>query len=139
MKRAFYDVKPLNYEAVGNGSYIYRWDIKEEKVTREVVSEAEDSEASQEEKTQYSCREVVVWPPVTANKITEAVISASIERDREMKLINDYYSVILGLFGEKQSGEAQAKTEAYTQFLQMRADLKTQVDTDCEELGIPQD
>lgn len=139
MKRAFYDTKPLNYEAVGNGSYIYRWDIQEEKIQSEMMQEDEEQSIASAEKVQYSCREVIVWTPVTANKITEVVISASIDRDREMKLINDYYSATLGLYGETKTGEGKAKIDAYTQFLQERADLKAQVDKDCEELGIPQD
>lgn len=33
MKRAFYDEMPSTLEAVGNGSYLYRWDIQEEEKT----------------------------------------------------------------------------------------------------------
>lgn len=138
MKRAYYDTMPLNYEAVGNGSYIYRWDIKEENVQSEMMQEGEQQPVATDEKVQYSCCEVVVWAPVTANKITEAVISANIERDREMKLINDYYAANLGLFGDKDKEPAKAKIDAYTDFLQTRTNLKEQVDADCEELGIPQ-
>ena len=30
MTRSYYDARPSKFEAVGNGSYIYRWDIQEE-------------------------------------------------------------------------------------------------------------
>lgn len=138
MKRAFYDTKPSVLEAVGNGSYLYRWDIQEETVTHESVENGEET-FSGETRTQWSCHEVTVWAPVTANKILEATIAELIDRDREIKLINDYYAAQLGLFGgAKSSEEASAKIQAYSEYLTARTNLKAQVDADCEELGVPQ-
>ena len=32
MQRAMYDSRPASIEAVGNGCFLYRWDIKEETI-----------------------------------------------------------------------------------------------------------
>ena len=128
MTRAYYDTKPLDFEAVGNGSFRYRWDIREEKAPK---MNEEDSE-----RVQYSCNEVIVWAPVTSNKITQAVIGAMWESDYEQKLVNEFNAANLGVYGAKTSEEAKARIEAYKTFLTERNALKAQVDADCKELGI---
>lgn len=125
---AIYDNKPSKYEAVGNGSYLYRWDIKE--VQQPTIDNSE------EVVTKWQCEEVVVWNPITANKITEAVISSKWESNYEQKLVNEYNAAKLGIYGSTTSEEAKARIQAYKDFLQARTDIKTQVDTDCTELGI---
>lgn len=138
MKKAFYDNRPSTLEAVGNGSYLYRWDIQEETAetnNAQTVSEEEDTAAT-EQRTQYSCNEVTVWAPLSANKITEAVIAAKWESNYEQKLVNEYNGAQLGVYGAKTSNEAKARIQAYTDFLTERYALKQQVDADCAELGI---
>ncbi|MBR5271802.1 MAG: hypothetical protein IKU25_00175 [Clostridia bacterium] len=135
MKRAYYDIKPSNYEAVGNGSHMYRWDIKEEKVTDQMAV-AEGDEHQPGERIQYSCLEVVVWAPVTSNGILQAVLEAKFPNNREQKYINEYNAALLGYYGDEGSDEAQEKINAYKEFLYQRALLKTQVDEDCKKLGI---
>ncbi len=125
---AFYDSKPSVLEAVGNGSFLYRWDIKE--VT------SDNNTQSEEKKTQYSCEEVTVWEPLTSNKITQAVITSKWDANYEQKLVNEYNAAQLGLYGTKTSDEAKARIQAYTDYLKERATLKTQVDADCKEQGI---
>jgi len=128
---ANYDNKPAVFEAVGNGSYHYRYNIVE------VAPETPKGESEeQEQKAHWECEEVTVWAPVTANKITEAVLKGRWSVDREQKLANEYNAANLGLYGAKTSDEAKAKIEAYKTFLEERAALKTQVDADCAELGI---
>lgn len=138
MKRAFYDEKPSALEAVGNGSYNYRWDIKEEFVP----SEGMDNEG-QGGRVQWSCREVVVWAPITADKLKEAVIRESYGEDKELKLVNEYNSYQMGVSGEDNS-------EAYKAFLKERTELKRGVDialdsfngikrSDAEELASAKD
>ena len=140
MKKAFYDSKPSVLKAVGNGSYLYRWNIQE--VTSESNSQtaAEDgSEAettAEEQRTQWQCEEAVVWSPLTANKITEAVIAAKWDGNYEQKLVNEYNGAQLGVYGSKTSEEAKARIQAYADFLAERYALKQQVDADCTELGI---
>ena len=136
MKRAFYDAKPPKYEAVGNGSYLYRWDIQEEVITNEMTSSSDENDEPSE-RVQYSCFEVVVWSPVTSNKITEAVISTICSASHEQKLVNEYNAANLGMVGgSKTSEEAKQRIAAYKEFLEYRAALKERVDADCSELGI---
>ena len=125
--QAFYDNKPSVLEAVGNGSYRYRYDIEE------VVPELTEGEEQTERTSSWKCEEVVVWSPVTANKITEKVLTERWDANYEQKLVNEYNSAQMGLLSEE---EAAARTEAYRAFLSERTVLKAQVDRDCEQLGI---
>ena len=129
---AFYDNKPSILEAVGDGSYRYHFDIIE--IKPEVMSPTNDMQ--EEQRTQWQCQEVIVWPPVTSNKITRAVITEVCDHNYEQKLVNEYNAAQLGMYGEKTSEEAQKRINAYTEYLSTREKLKAQVDADCAELGI---
>ena len=130
---AFYDNKPSVLEAVGNGSYKYRFDITE--INPEVIS-LTDKDVQEVQRTQWQCQEVIVWSPVTSNKITEAVITEVCDHNYEQKLVNEYNAAQLSLYGSKTSDEAKKHIAAYTEYLNTRATLKAQVDADCAELGI---
>ena len=132
---AFYDNKPSVLEAVGNGSFKYRFDITE-KTPEAAATSSDDSSAQEEQKTQWQCQEVIVWSPVTSNKITEAVITEVCDHNYEQKLVNEYNAAQLGLYGSKTGEEAKKHIAAYTEYLNTRAALKAQVDADCAELGI---
>lgn len=127
----FYDHKPSKIEAVGDGSYRYRWNIEEEVET----INAEGATQPVETRVQWKCDEVIV-PRLDSNVIVEAVIAYGWSASREQKLVNDYNSAQLGLYGAKTSEAAKAKIAAYTEFLNSRNALKAQVDADCAELGI---
>lgn len=116
MKRAYYDERPSALEAVGNGSYLYRWDIKEESVETENLGDE-----AQVERVQWSCNETTVWAPLTADKLKEAVIRASYGEDKELRLVNEYNSYQMGVSGEDNSDE-------YKAFLKERTELKRGVD-----------
>lgn len=138
---AFYDNKPSTLEAVGNGSFLYRWDIQEAaSESNSQATAAEDGSevetTTEEQRTQWQCEEAVVWSPLTANKITEAVIATKWDGNYEQKLVNEYNGAQLGVYGSKTSEEAKARIQAYTDFLAERYALKQQVDADCAELGI---
>lgn len=122
--KAYYDSKPSKLEAVGNGSYLYRYNIEE---TDAPVMDGE------EPRTEWSCDEVTVWPPVTSNRIVEKAIAEEWPNNYEQKLVNEYNAAQLGLYDE---GTAAAKTAAYNSFLTSRQALKDSIDTDCAELGI---
>lgn len=68
-------------EKDGDGSYLYRWDVREE--TREMGDDMAPV-------ISYSYNEVRVWPTLTANKILEACINALWDKDVEQKKLNDY-------------------------------------------------
>lgn len=129
---AFYDNKPSVLEAVGNGSFKYRFDITE-KTPEAAATSSDDSSAQEEQKTQWQCQEVIVWSPVTSNKITEAVITEVCDHNYEQKLVNEYNAAQLGMYGPE---EAKKHIDAYTEYLNTRAALKAQVDADCAEMGI---
>ncbi len=127
---AFYDNQPTKLEAVGNGSYVYRFNIEE------LVPVLTEENAEEKKVSQWKCEEVTVWSPLSSNKITEAVITEKWDNNQEQKLVNEYNAANLGLLGAKTSEEAKARIEAYKAYLTERASLKAQVDNDCLELGI---
>ena len=133
---AFYDNKPSKLEAVGNGSYLYRWNIQEVKPESVEKTSEEGAEAQAEKVPQFSCEEVSVWEPLTSNKITEAVITSKWDVNYEQKLINEFNAYQLGLFGDLESSEAKTRITAYTDYLTERAALKAQIDADCADLNI---
>ena len=130
--QAFYDNQPKKLEAVGDGSFRYRYNIREEE---KPVQASENSETAQEVQAQpqWVCEEVTVWAPLSANKITEKVLTERWDGNYEQKLVNEYNSAQMGLLSEE---EAAARIEAYRAFLTERTALKSQVDADCAELGI---
>lgn len=127
---AFYDNRPTKLEAVGNGSYVYRFNIEE------LVPVLTEENAEEKKVSQWKCEEVTVWSPLSSNKITEAVITEKWDNNQEQKLVNEYNAANLGLLGAKTSEEAKARIEAYKAYLTERASLKAQVDNDCLELSI---
>lgn len=125
---AIYDNKPSIFEANGDGSYTYRWNIKEV----EIAAGGESEETA----TKWECKEVIVWGTVTSDKLTEAVIGKMCPVGREQKLINEFNAANLGVYGAKTSTAAQEKIAAYKSFLTERDALKAQVDADCATLKI---
>lgn len=135
--KAYYDEKPSVLSEVGNGSVLYRYGITEVETSQSATQESEEqTEAQAETKTQFVCQEVVVWSPVTSNRITEAVITDRWDSNYEQKLINEYNAAQLGIYGAKTSDEAKARIQAYTDYLKERSGLKAQVDADCATLNI---
>lgn len=128
---AIYDEKPSKLGAVGNGSYLYRFNIEE------VVPELIEGEEQQERTSQWKCDEVTVWSPLTSNKITEAVIATICPASHEQKLVNEYNAATLGMVGGSNTSDtAKRCINRYREFLENRKTLKEQVDADCAELGI---
>lgn len=130
---ANYDENPSILEEVGNGSYLYRFNIEEKTV--EVYTAGKDEPVVT--RTSWECEEVVVWSPLTSNKIMEAVIGTLCPVPHEQKLVNEFNAANLGLVGGSKSSDA-AKTAIarYKEFLEQRALLKAMVDADCKKLGI---
>ena len=81
--KAFYDNQPSKLEPVGNGSYYYRYNITEVE---------KPSQGENIEQTQWECEEVTVWAPLSANKITEKVLTERWDSNYEQKLVNEYNS-----------------------------------------------
>ena len=116
-------------EAVGNGSYPYRWDIHAEKQEQP----SEDGEGVTTSLV-WVAEEVTVWMPLTPNRITAAVITEAFPADYEQKLLNEYNAANLGMIPDKE--ETEKRRQAYTDFLRRRAELKKEIDDFCAEQGI---
>lgn len=117
MKRTYSDTIPITMEKDGDGSYLYRWDVREE--TREMGDDMSPV-------ISYSYNEVRVWPTLTANKILEACINALWDKDVEQKKLNDYNAAQLGILDI-------SYIDAYREFLERRKALKEQVESDFAE------
>ena len=120
--KTYYDARPAVIEAVGDGGWYYRWNIKE------VQFEIEDAL-----RTQWECEQVIVYAPLTSNKIVRAVIAEVWGLDIENKMLNEFNGAQLGIYDEATKADKIAK---YKAFLSERNALKTQVDSDCAEAGI---
>lgn len=82
--RAFYDSEPKKFEAVGDGSYYYRWNIQQYQMSESGETTGENT------RTAWQADEVIVWEPVTTSKVIDAVIAAKYTASEEMRLVNDY-------------------------------------------------
>ena len=71
---AVYDAKPSVFEANNNGSYTYRWNIRQIQMP--------SGEGTEERTTtvKWECDEVIVWGTVTRNKYIAAYKSFLTER-----------------------------------------------------------
>ena len=118
---AFYDNKPSVLEAVGNGSFLYRYNIEE------VVPELTDENAGEEKVSQWKCEEVTVWAPVSTDKVIEAVIREKYSASAELALVNKFNAYQQGL-----DVDASAVSE-YTDYLSFVAEVKRTVRKDLGE------
>lgn len=126
MKTAYYDSKPLAFEAIGNGSFAYRWGMEEVTVDNHSIGDEKNAETT----TKWKCCEVIVWGTVTSNKLTETVINAMWGNGVEEKMLNDYNAAQLGILDE-------SHIASYSAFLTERKAIKDQIDLDCTTFNIP--
>lgn len=116
MKNAHYDNQPSKYQAMGDGSYKYRWAIEEVVATDDVAAH-------------WKCLEVVVWGTVTRKLLTQEVIEALWGKGVEEKLLNDYNAAQLEILDE-------SYIQIYKDFLNERKDIKEMINADCIDLQI---
>lgn len=133
MTRAYYDSKPTAFEAVGNGNWLYRWDIQEEKVQPEAMQEGSEEPIASVERVQYSCREVTVHGKPEYGKCVEAVIRSDYSTESEFSLINQYNAYQQGV-----SSDASVVSE-YEEYLAYVSSVKAMVKKDFDiEPDVPQ-
>ena len=125
--QVLYDNRPSILEKVGDGSYRYRWNITEVEIPNDMM---EDNEKT---RTQWSCEEVIIFAPLSPNKITEKVIAELWDSNYEQKILNEYNASTLGMYDEK---TATNKINKYKDFLRQREAIKHQIDEDCKMLNI---
>ncbi len=121
--KAYYDSKPSTLQAVGDGSFRYCWNIQQL-----TISDPNDGESTEENThTAWQCDEVLVWAPVTTEKVINAVIRSKYTSDEEMRLINDYNSY-------QQGGTVTRDIVAeYQEYLTFTANARAQVMSDMGE------
>ena len=103
--KASYSEYPESLEVMPEGHTKFRFDIKE---------------ITEEDNTQFVCREVDIQGAVTSDKVIEAVIADKWGSGVEQKLINDYNEFQI-------NGESETAVAAYTAFLEERKTLKLHV------------
>jgi len=104
---------PEIIQQIGNGIYLYRFNIEE------VTVNSTDSESHKG----YEYDEVKVIGILTANAITESVMNFLWPKDVEQKLINDYYASQMGILDT-------SYTDKYKDFLTERNKIKEQINSD---------
>lgn len=126
MTRAYYDTKPPKLEAVGNGNYLYRWDIQEEEVQHEMMQEGEEEPVSSVKKVQYSCREVTIHGKPEYGKCVEAVIRSDYSAEAELALINQFNAYQQGVLSDV------GVVSEYEEYLAFVSSVKSMVKEDLE-------
>lgn len=126
MTRAYYDTKPPKLEAVGNGNYLYRWDIQEEEVQHEMMQEGEEEPVSSVKKVQYSCREVTIHGKPEYGKCVEAVIRSDYSAEAELALINQFNAYQQGVLSDA------GVVSEYEEYLAFVSSVKNMVKEDLE-------
>ena len=58
---------------------------------------------------QFKYEEVTVWAPLTANKITQKVLTSRWDSDYEQKLVNEYNSAQMRLLSEEEAAKKIAQ------------------------------
>ena len=115
MTRAYYDKRPSAFEAVGNGNWLYRWDIQEEVIERE---------PGMGSVTQYSCNEATIHGKPEYGNCVEAVIRSDYSTEAEFSLINQYNAYQQGI-----SSDASVVSE-YEKYLAYVSSVKAMVKKD---------
>lgn len=126
MTRAYYDTKPPKLEAVGNGNYLYRWDIQEEEVQHEMMQEGKEEPVSSVKKVQYSCREVTIHGKPEYGKCVEAVIRSDYSAEAELALINQFNAYQQGVLSDA------GVVSEYKEYLAFVSSVKSMVKEDLE-------
>ena len=120
---AQFDNKPKKLEPLGNGLYLYVFNVEE------CINTSEYREV----RHYWKADTVKVYAPLSSNKILKAVLEEYYGQDKELKLINDYNSVMAGMILEE---DKETIINRYQDFLAKRLAIKRQVEEDCKELSI---
>lgn len=128
------NVKPVKFEDLNNGqgTIHYNHNIQEVPVingedgSQEI---ADDPQKANGKAYKYDC--VRVEFPKTVDNVYRTLLNAKYDSDHQEKLINEYQSYQLGIT------EDEAALDNYKAFLKDRLSIKSMVDEDCKECGVP--
>ena len=122
------DNKPEVFEPIGDGGFRYNYYIDEIEVDNFIDIDNEENNTITK-RTQWRYDNVLIYPPITKDKITKEVVTNIWNNDYEQKLVNDYNATLLGVFDKE---ETKAKIDAYTNFLIERKQIKEMINRDWE-------
>lgn len=123
--KTYSDNKPEVFKPIGDGGFIYNYNIKEIEVDRlDIIDNENETNIKQ---IQWKYDSVIIYLPIDKDKITKAVITNTWDINYENKLINDYNEISLGNLTEE---EIDKRTDNYITFLQERKRLKEMIDND---------
>lgn len=108
--KQFTNYKPTSFEDNGDGSFYYRWNIEEITGTE----------------TAYQFNYVMVWAPLTVDRVTDAVVHSKYSIKEETDILNDYRNYQSGI-----NPQADA-VEKYLEYITFVASTITQVKSDFE-------
>ena len=123
--KTYSDNKPEVFKPIGDGGFIYNYNIKEIEVDRlDIIDNENETNIKQ---IQWKYDSVIIYLPIDKDKITKAVITNTWDINYENKLINDYNEISLGNLTEE---EIDKRTDNYITLLQERKRLKEMIDND---------
>lgn len=108
--------KPAVIEPDNDGSFLYRYNIKEQFSVPEGKTE--------EEQSGWECRELRIWEPPTKTTLKKAIIRSILDGPEEFALVNSYNKHILGIKTD------ETAVEQYKEFLQFTEELDALLITD---------
>ena len=126
--KTYSDNKPEVFEPIGDGGFRYNYYIDEIEVDNFIDIDNEENNTITK-RTQWRYDNVLIYPPITKDKITKEVVTNIWNNDYEQKLVNDYNATLLGVFDKE---ETKAKIDAYTNFLIERKQIKEMINRDWE-------
>ncbi len=98
--KAFYDLQPSALEYDNDGTFLFRWNI--------------ESYQDEEENTKWKCEEIRAHGTPDPDTIKRAMIKEHLDQDKELSIINKYYSHILQITDDE---EAVTRYTEYLNFL----------------------
>lgn len=121
--KVFYNSQPDKFETVGDGSFYYRWNIQQYE-----LSDSGDGELTGGGRTcLWECEEVVIWNPMTVDRIIDAVIHSKYSIAEELAIVNNYVEY------QNSSVAGSDAVTKYVEYISFVADSRTMVMNDFEE------
>lgn len=112
---------PDTIQKLGNGTYYYNYDIKEEK---EMTAMYDDEGSLPLNSKMYSFIQVYIIGDPNYKECVKAIIRQYVDEDEEFDLINDYNRSMLNLGGN---------TDKYIEYLKLVESIKIKVRSDYDK------
>lgn len=120
--KVFYNSQPAKFETVGDGSFYYRWNIQQYG-----LSDSGNGELTGDGTCLWECDEVLVWAPLTVDKVIDAVIHSKYSIAEELAIVNNYVEY------QNSSVAGPDAVAKYVEYISFVANSRTMVMKDFEE------